>query len=128
EGESCSLFRTEEDVDIGKDLLDAFSCLIPGPKIAAEVYVKGNQGPGFLEPPDHLYPGFPALLSQTECNTACVEAAGGRKEGIVEIVNGNIVDRGMLSVVYNTRFPRIGAVLIIVDPKPRVLGIVIDEA
>ena len=34
------VLRAEEDIYIGKDLLDAFPCFVSGPEIAAEVYVK----------------------------------------------------------------------------------------
>ena len=49
EGKPCCFLRTEEDIHIGKDLLDTFSCLIASPQISAEVYVKGDERAGVFE-------------------------------------------------------------------------------
>ena len=77
EGETSGVFRAEEDIHIGKDLLNAFPGLFPGPQIPPEVYVKGDQGARLLEPPYHFHSCFAALAPEAECDPACVETAGG---------------------------------------------------
>lgn len=77
--------RTEEDIYIGKDLLKLFSCLVAGPEVAAEIYIKRNERAAFFEPTDHFHTGPATFGTESECDPACVKASGGSKQRVLEI-------------------------------------------
>ena len=57
EGQPRSLLGAEEDVHIGKNLLDTCFCLRAAPEIAAEVDIERNDGALFLKALHHLDSG-----------------------------------------------------------------------
>src|SRR5699024_2127317 len=99
EGQAGSIFRTEEDIHVGKDLLDAFTGFVSGPEIAAEIDVKGDQSSLFLEALDHFDSGFPCVRTECQGDAAGVETAGGGEHFFIIIADMDLLERGMCAVV-----------------------------
>ena len=127
ESQACGVLGAEEDIYIRQNGFDAFLRLSTGPQIAAEVHIEGDDGSLRLETLDHLNGGCSQFGAQRQCNAAGMEATGITIQAVIIVRNTQFIDRSILTVIDNTGFSRISAILIIVHTQSRILIIVIYQ-
>ena len=71
--------------------------------------------------------GCSQLGAQRQCNTTGMEATGITIQAVIIVRNTQFIDRSILTVIDNTGFSRISAILIIVHTQSRILIIVIYQ-
>ena len=102
EGQTRRVLGAEEDVHIRQNGFDAFLRLGAGPQVPTEVHIEGDDGPLCFKALDHLNSGSSQLRAESQCDAAGMEAAGIAVDLVIIVINGQLVDGGILTVIYNT--------------------------
>ena len=121
------VLRAEENIHIGKDPLNAGLCLLPGPKIAPEIHVKGHQCACILKPFDHLNGGLPDLLIESQGNACGVETPAGAVDLLWYLVNVQRIEGAVAAVIDHLWLSGISTVLVKVDPHPGLGRVIVQK-
>ena len=117
----------EEDVHIRQNGFDTFLRFSTGPQIATEVHIEGDDGSLCFKALDHLNSGSSQLRAQRQCNAAGMETTGSTIQAVIIIRNAQLIDGGILTVIYNTGLSGVSTILIVVYAQSGILVIIVYQ-
>ena len=127
EGQTRRVLGAEEDVHIRQNGFDAFLRLGAGPQVPTEVHIEGDDGPLCFKALDHLNSGSSQLRAESQCDAAGMEAAGIAVDLVIIVINGQLVDGGILTVIHNTGLSWVSTILIVVHAQSGILVIIVYQ-